>query len=394
MDHANGPSGVTCDPDGIVRSASAFCDDPDAIAGLARALGPADLALVVLFTSPRADTASLIRKARDAFAAVPVVGCTTAGEIAQAGYTEGRIVAMGFPADAFRARTMLIGSLDDYDPTAVIERMIGNRNELVQEVPDWPSDFTFLMVDGLSTKEDTLASQLSLGLGNAPFFGGSAGDGTDFSKTFVMHGGHAHSNAAVLVQFRSRCPVEVFKTDHLVPTETRMVVTSADPARRIVREINAEPAAREYARLLGKDPEQLSAFTFAAHPVVVRIGGHHHVRAIQRVAGNGDLIFFSAIDEGVILTLADPSDMIAHLKAEMTRIATPRKPDIILACDCILRRVEAEQKQMTTELSRILSAFRVRGFSTYGEQINTMHVNQTLTGVAIYPPEAEAQDGH
>ena len=119
----------------------------------------------------------------------------------------------------------------------------------------------------------------------------------------------------MLVQFRSRCPVEVFKTDHLVPTETRMVVTSADPARRIVREINAEPAAREYARLLGKDPEQLSAFTFAAHPVVVRIGGQHHVRAIQRVAENGDLIFFSAIDEGVILTLADPSDMIAHLEA-------------------------------------------------------------------------------
>ena len=75
----------------------------------------------------------------------------------------------------------------------------------------------------------------------------------------------------------------------------------------------------------------------------------------------------------------------------MTRLATPRKPDIILACDCILRRVEAEQKQMTTGLSRILSAFRVRGFSTYGEQINTMHVNQTLTGVAIYPPEGEAQ---
>ena len=49
-----------------------------------------------------------------------------------------------------------------------------------------------------------------------------------------------------------------------------MVVTEADPERRLVREINAEPAAREYARLVGKDPDQLSPFTFAAHPVVVR----------------------------------------------------------------------------------------------------------------------------
>jgi len=394
MDHVNGPSGATGDAGGIVRSASARCDDPDALDGLARALGPEDLALVVVFASPLGDTAALIRKARAAFDPAPVVGCTTAGEIAQSGYTEGEIVALGFPENAFRARMILIGSLDAYDPTTVIEQMIGNRNDLMHEVPEWPSDFTFLMVDGLSTKEDMLASQLSLGLGNAPFFGGSAGDGTDFNETFVLHEGRAHSNAAVLVQIRSRCPVEVFKTDHLVPAETRMVVTSADPARRIVREINAEPAAREYARLLGKDPEQLSAFTFAAHPVVVRIGGQHHVRAIQRVAENGDLIFFSAIDEGVILTLANPTDMVAHLEREMTRLATPRKPDIILACDCILRRLEAEQKQMTTGLSRLLSAFRVRGFSTYGEQINTMHVNQTLTGVAIYPPEGEAHDGH
>ena len=30
-----------------------------------------------------------------------------------------------------------------------------------------------------------------------------------------------------------------------------MVVTEADPATRIVTEINAEPAGREYARLVG-----------------------------------------------------------------------------------------------------------------------------------------------
>jgi hypothetical protein len=37
-------------------------------------------------------------------------------------------------------------------------------------------------------------------------------------------------------------------------------------------------------------------------------------------------------------------------------------------------------------MSRILSRHNVVGFSTYGEQFNSMHVSQTLTGVAIYPP--------
>jgi hypothetical protein len=58
----------------------------------------------------------------------------------------------------------------------------------------------------------------------------------------------------------------------------------------------------------------------------------------------------------------------------------------------MLRRVEAEQKQMSGDLSRILAENRVFGFSTYGEQINSMHVNQTLTGVAIYPPEQSGRE--
>ena len=168
-----------------------------------------------------------------------------------------------------------------------------------------------------------------------------------------------------------------------------MVVTGADPTTRRVYEINAEPAVREYARILGKDPGQLSPFTFAAHPVVVRIGEQTHVRAIQRVAQNGDLQFFSAIDEGVVLTLAEPEDMVAHLDRELSALAKDQTPAMILGCDCVLRRVEATQKQITGDISRVLAKHNVVGFSTYGEQVNSMHVNQTFTGVAIYPPEAD-----
>jgi hypothetical protein len=33
------------------------------------------------------------------------------------------------------------------------------------------------------------------------------------------------------------------------------------------------------------------------------------------------------------------------------------------------------------------------GFSTYGEQVNSMHVNQTMTGVALYPPDVSDGGG-
>ena len=163
-----------------------------------------------------------------------------------------------------------------------------------------------------------------------------------------------------------------------------MVVTEADPARRIVRQINAEPAAQEYARIVGKSPDALDQFTFAAHPVVVQLGGKHHVRAIQRVSDDGALIFFSAIDEGMVLTLAESQNMARHLESQLAKLGTAQT---ILSCDCLLRRIEAEQTQQSQAISDILQRHNVVGFGTYGEQLGALHVNHTMTGVVFYSPD-------
>ena len=365
---------------------------PDAAQQLAATLGPGPFAAVVVFISPEANLPALTLGLSAQFGDCPVIGCTSAGEISALGYTEGEIVAVAFPAQYFAAGTVVIEDLDQVQPQNLIGQMIRLRASLARLQPDWHTEFAFLMVDGLSLREDELTATLANGLGPVPLFGGSAGDGTRFGQTFVVHDGRVLSNAAVLLMLRTACRVKVFSLDHLIPTAQRMVVTEADPARRIVRQINAEPAAREYARLLGKDPAQLTTFTFAAHPLVVRVGGRHHVRAIQRVADNGDLVFFSAIDEGLVLTLAEPQDMVAHLDAELRGLSANGKPMAILACDCILRRMEALEKQMYGAVSDVLRRHKVTGFSTYGEQWNSMHVNQTMTGVAIYPPDGVPSD--
>jgi hypothetical protein len=372
----------------VLRTGHVPTDDPMALTRLAASLGADPLALVMLFTSPFDGARHLPALAAGLFGAAPVIGCTTAGEISTDGYAEGEIIAVGLPPEHFIVDQILIADLGDLQQDDLVGRVIRSRLNLAHRRPDWPGDFAFLLVDGLSIREDELAAVLASGLGAVPMFGGSAGDGTRFHETLVFHGGQALSNAAVLTLVRSACPVRVFSLDHLVPTGQRMVVTEADPARRIVRQINAEPAAQEYARILGKDPDQLTAFTFAAHPVVVRVGGRHHVRAIQRMAPNGDLIFFSAIDAGLVLTLAEPLDMVSHLDGALLKLAADGAPDAILACDCILRRIEAQEKQLFGQISDLLRKHKVVGFSTYGEQLGAMHVNQTMTGVAIYPPKA------
>lgn len=377
-------------PQPIVRTASLRADHPDAAVALARLLQPEDLDSVILFASPRADIPALVAGAQRSMSRAHVVGCTTAGEINATGYTEGEIVAIGLPRSQFRSRAILLEQLQNIQTEELVPRLLAARNDLITEAPGWDNEFAFLMIDGMSLREDVLVAQVAAALGPIPLFGGSAGDMNRFSRTQVFAAGRAVAKAAVLVLVRTRCPIRVFRSDHFAPLDRQMVVTRADPDARIVSEINGAPAGPEYARILGKDPAQIDTFTFASHPVVVKVGGQHHVRAIQRVAPSGDLHFFSAIGEGLVLTLAGSEDMPTHLERELTALAKGVAPDIVLGCDCLLRRLEAEQKQMTGALSTILARHRVRGFSTYGEQHGAMHVNQTLTGVAIYPPPKDS----
>jgi hypothetical protein len=86
----------------------------------------------------------------------------------------------------------------------------------------------------------------------------------------------------------------------------------------------------------------------------------------------------------LVLTLARGVDLVDNLAATFVQVrAEIGRPLLVLGCDCILRRLEIERTGIREEVERILRANQVIGFNTYGEQWNAMHVNQTLTGVAI-----------
>ncbi|MEM6487140.1 MAG: FIST N-terminal domain-containing protein [Pseudomonadota bacterium] len=372
---------------GLVPSASAPArDKARTVALLAEALGCGPFAAVVFFASEKADFPRLSRAMARRFPGADVLGCTTAGEIDRNGYSEGQVVAFALPRSHFTTAVASIETLSMLDRSEAARAVLSARHQVTAAEPGWGYAFAMLMVDGLSRAEDRLVASIIPALGTTPLFGGSAGDGLSFGRTRVLSGGRSGSDRAAVLMVRTRCPVNVFRFDSFRPTGRRMVVTGADPARRLVTELNAEPAALEYARIVGKDPVQLSPFTFAANPVVIRLGGQQYVRAIQKVEPNGDLTFFSAIEEGLVLTVAEPTDMVPHLDASLTGLGHARKPAAIIGCDCILRRLEAEQNQSIRDVSAVLSRHGVVGFSTYGEQHNGVHVNHTLTGVAIYPP--------
>jgi hypothetical protein len=42
-----------------------------------------------------------------------------------------------------------------------------------------------------------------------------------------------------------------------------------------------------------------------------------------------------------------------------------------------------EERGIDDRIGQLMSRNKVFGFSTYGEQFNSLHINQTFTGVAI-----------
>lgn len=354
---------------------------------LANGFGDIKPAHVFVFASQMRAFERISQAAKDLFPTAHISGCTTAGQLSRFGYDDENAVVMALPSQHFATHTMAINACDLDDGQHLIDQLVQARAGLQAANPDKPNGFAFLLSDGLSLREDILTAAVAPAMGTWPLFGGSSGDGTRFEATDLGHNGVKVESLALLTFVATDCDTHVFSLNHLTPTSRKMVVTSADPERRIVKEINAEPAAREYARIVNCDPEQLDEFTFSAFPVVVQLGDTYHVRSIQRVNADGELVFFAAIDEGMVLTIASAENLSTHLERELDKLTRRHASAEIFACDCLLRRIEAEQTQSTRAVSEVLMRHRVVGFSTYGEQIGPLHVNHTMTGVVLARPD-------
>lgn len=360
-----------------------------AVAEVAAELGQGPFEHIVVFFSTSHDAAQLSAALAAAFPDTPVSGCTTAGEITPLGMMQGSLMLLAFPKHGFRVRTTVIEDMAEVgvkQSTEVVRSMLaqfarggpGQTGSLRDRV------FALMLVDGLSNAEETLVAAIHWAIDDVQMIGGSAGDNLAFHETALIHGGRVYRHSALLMMVESAFPFRVFKTENFEPTPIKLVVTAADPENRKVLELNAEPAAREYAAAIGLLPDDLGPFSFASYPLVVKVGGDYYCRSIRNMNDDGSLSFFCAIDEGLVFTVARPRDMVRATESALNLIeAQLGGIDMVIGFDCILRRLDAEARQIGRELDALYRRFHVVGFHTYGEQYNAMHLNQTLTGIAF-----------
>jgi hypothetical protein len=361
-----------------------MCSDPQAaVADLETQLGTAPRASTVFFCSADYDLASLGPALKACFGS-QVFGCTTAGEIGSH-YGSGGIVAASFSQDKFRIHSQLIQPLDEFDAGAT-KRMVDTLSDRLEWSQSFNAEhmFAVLLIDGLSFLQESVIASLHTAMNVVPLIGGSAGDSIRFKHTHVYFDGAFHENAAVLTLFESRLPFETFKLQHFEASDLEMIVTEADPERRIVYEINGAPAAEEYAETVGVTVADLGPQTFSIYPLMLQIGDEWYVRSIQKVNPDGSLTFFCAIESGLPLTVARGTGFLETLQVKVAELRG-RYPNLecTLGCDCILRRLELLDRGDQAGVEQALNEINFLGFSTYGEQFRGIHINHTLTAVVL-----------
>lgn len=373
--------------DGLITVTTRARDPALAIREIADRVGDAALAGGLIFCSHSYDRGALAHEIDHALSGVPLIGCTSAGELTTDGYDSDSLVFIGFPASHFHLSILPFPDLDAFDPEAARQRLrqfAATARQDARRLGEDLSHVALILVDGLSHREELLTMTAQESLGDIELIGGSSGDGLAFRETGVFFGGRFHKDAAALAILSSSKPLHVFSINHYQPGAQRMVITEADAESRTVHEINACPAADEYRRLAGHPGVTLDSGFFAAHPLIVRSGGSYHVRSIQSANADGSLTFYCAVDRGIVFTIGEPVDRVAAMRRLFASIRDKiGTVDHIIGFDCVLNRIDSEERQLGRAISELYAEHRVIGFNTYGEQFLAAHVNQTLSGLAI-----------
>ena len=365
-------------------------------AALGAVAGRGDAKLLVVFCSATYDLDDLLAGIASEAPGTPLIGCSTAGEIATAGPADASVVVVAIGGPGFSvatgAGTDSSGGLRQATTSAV--------EACMESVERRAHSVLLLLTDGLGGDQmEVVRGAYAVVGAEIPLVGGCAGDDLRMKTTFQLFGQQALRDSVVAAAVSSDAPIGIGVQHGWRRVGEPMLVTSSDGSR--VHSLDDEPALDVYLRRLGAPAtahHDADAFTRFAltHPLGI---SHRSGEEVRFVAGadfddrslaciasvpQGGLAWIMEGDEDSVLEATDGAcvEAVAGLKGE--------PPLGLVAFDCIARRGVLGEPGIHREIDRI-AAFAggapVAGFYTYGEIARTTGMrgfhNQTLVVLAL-----------
>ena len=363
-----------------------------ALADLNRQLQSTDAALTFIFCASGYCTPELEECLKRYPNLGVIVGCSSEGEFSNLGYFNNSMCAVSLPRKLFSAAVAPIEDVRDFelqDASRIVNSLKGSMGSSFNSASS-SQMLAILLANGQAQNEEKLCAALGAELGGIPLIGGTAGDDwlhnqdVPARNSQILVDGRFRNDCAVITLIHSEIKFKTFLHSHYQPTDRRAVITEMSGEHRTVREINGRPAAEAYADLCGLARGNPSLSDFSHWPAIVKIGGQSFPRGPQGVTKDGSVRFACAMDEGVVFNIAEPGDMLAMLKRFFVKIRKQiGPPSLVLGFSCAARQIEMDQLGIRPQVADIMRDNNVLGFSTLGEQYNTIHVNNSFACVAF-----------
>ena len=363
----------------------------------AEAVRDAVPALVLVFASEQLESGPLLQGIASRTNGAPLIGCSTAGEIAPDGPGDASVVVTAFGGPGFQAAASVTTAVSarlrgaGAQAADVLRRISGEQEHRV----------LILLTDGLAgDQQEIVRGAYGVAGAAVPMVGGCAGDDLRMRSTHQFFGTEVHQDAIVSAALASDAPFGIGVRHGWRRVGDPMLITDA-VANRVFK-IDEEPALDSYLTRLDAPVEartDLEAFVrFAAtHPLgLARRRGEEHVRFVSGAdfeertleciaeVPRGALAWFMEGDDDSVLAATDAAcaDALAPLG--------DRPPLGMVAFDCIARRGVLGDTGIKREIERVAhhsNGAPVAGFYTYGEIARTQGIsgfhNQTLVVLAV-----------
>lgn len=325
----------------------------------------------------------------------PLLGCTTAGELADIGAGDMGVVVVALGGGGFTIETSVArnASTSLHEAGAAVARA-------GLKVADSPHRVLLLLTDGLAGDQQEIVRGAYATLGaTTRLVGGCAGDGLRMQTTRQIYGDEVMTDAVIAAAIGSDAPIGIGVEHGWRPVGERLLVTHSEG--NLVHRLDDRPALDVYLDLLDApaaartDHEAFTKFAIT-HPlglerrtgVEVRFVGDadFEARTLQCIAGvpQGELAWVLEGDEASVLDATD--DACDSARAQLGG----QEPLGLVAFDCIARRGVLGDPGLGAEIGRIHEQFPgvpLAGFYTYGEFARVEGTrgfhNQTLVVMAV-----------
>ena len=341
-------------------------------------------ALLLVFGAISHDPQRLVAGVRAAAPGVPVIGCSTHGEIGPGGPRDGSVVVAALGGAGFSVTTAAARDVDGRQREAGAEVA-----ECAAPSGDRPHRVLVMLTDGLTRDQESVLRGAYGVLGAAiPLFGGAAADGWRMSGTYQLHDGEVLTNGVVAACIASDAPMAIGISHGWRPTGEPMIVTESGAGR--VYQLDDEPALDKYLARLGAPAEVYRDRTALQRFALSRPLGVQHRSGIEvrnmstevdldgrSIGGGGNLT-----QGGLTWAMEGDEPSVLAASAQACRTALDRlgghPPIGLLTLSCAACRAVLGDDGIAREGARIAAeagAVPYAGFYTYGEIARTRGIN-------------------